>query len=743
MAYGVKYRLEFSDVLGYGKKVEILKKDYTGDVLPMVGTQEPVVIKWNSKNDFYSPIIGSRCQLNLMVTDTVQYDDFYKFDEREYKVKVSFSKSISQAYADRITEDGGFYESLECIDEFLGQFYDDATFYENRVLSDDEYSPKVESLNCIYTNINVNRVNVWETYWVGWLVVDRFKEQMVSTPYKVSFNAFDGLGSLSDYDAPLSANDDVDESAAIYDYERIKLILDNLDLDLDVYYINDLTQVTSTLSIPPVNVYTKFPGQKTIPNYKFELTDNLDLFTAKEQLEFLMKTYNMRIYQSLGKWFIVENSNVFDVRVKDKIKELNIAGTPPDNIRELINLKLRGGDTEFLEAEKYNYLGVSQGNENVSTLRVAPKALVPISNNLSREYLQPIESVTREFSTTQLDRTYFNSNAGFEYGLNGWNVTLSRAILSTDVNTKQGAKSIYLDAPTNFGGLICIGTTRTDGVQNLVLNDAKFGFSFFVDADDKANYNINYSIISTRIGSGIEPQFLYWNSETKEWQTAQQINSISSNEVNSWVDYSQSLKSPSSNGLDIDTNTREIRFYIYNTTTTDSDYNTTYFDNVGIYQERSEFYLTNPETLNVSKDLKIKTKRASGSTGYSTVKKFESIYYPYKKPANDDRWLRTRDRNFPSGTTDTLGFLTNLVSQNIMNDYRSYVTRYTGSFRSLNPTPLSMHNRIWFDWKDVLQDEQSTIIDEMSFGVKSNKYNVTTHLPNDDTDLDVNFRIIG
>ena len=30
MAYGVKYRLEFSDVLGYGKKVEILKKDYTG-----------------------------------------------------------------------------------------------------------------------------------------------------------------------------------------------------------------------------------------------------------------------------------------------------------------------------------------------------------------------------------------------------------------------------------------------------------------------------------------------------------------------------------------------------------------------------------------------------------------------------------------------------------------------------------------------------------------------------------------
>jgi len=46
MAYGVKYRLEFSDVLGYGKKVEILKKDYTGDVLKMVGGANPVSISW-------------------------------------------------------------------------------------------------------------------------------------------------------------------------------------------------------------------------------------------------------------------------------------------------------------------------------------------------------------------------------------------------------------------------------------------------------------------------------------------------------------------------------------------------------------------------------------------------------------------------------------------------------------------------------------------------------------------------
>ena len=122
MAYGVKYELIFSDVLGYPKKVEILKKDYTGEVLPMIGGAEPVTIKWNSKDDFYKPLIGSQCTLDLIVTDQIQYDDFYKFDEREYKVKISYSESISKSYSDRVLADDGIFESLECIDSSMDYF---------------------------------------------------------------------------------------------------------------------------------------------------------------------------------------------------------------------------------------------------------------------------------------------------------------------------------------------------------------------------------------------------------------------------------------------------------------------------------------------------------------------------------------------------------------------------------------------------------------------------------------------
>lgn len=140
MAYNVKYRLEFSDVKGNGRKVEILKDGYIGSVLPMIGTAEPVVIDWKSKDDFYEYIIGSTCTLNLMVTDTVSYDDFYLFDEREYKIRVSYKDDL----------------------------------------------------------------DAYQTYWEGFVVVDAFKEAINTTPYTISLKATDGLGTLKAFDAPTS-----------------------------------------------------------------------------------------------------------------------------------------------------------------------------------------------------------------------------------------------------------------------------------------------------------------------------------------------------------------------------------------------------------------------------------------------------------------------------------------------------------------------------------------------------------
>ena len=97
MAYGVKYELDFSDIKGNARSVQILKKDYTGDVNSIVGTDNPVIIKYTNDDDFYNPIIGSSCVLNLKTTDTISYDEFTNFDEREYKVRVNVGVEDPQA----------------------------------------------------------------------------------------------------------------------------------------------------------------------------------------------------------------------------------------------------------------------------------------------------------------------------------------------------------------------------------------------------------------------------------------------------------------------------------------------------------------------------------------------------------------------------------------------------------------------------------------------------------------------
>lgn len=168
MAYNVKYRLEFSDVKGNGRKVEILKNSYIGSVLPMIGAAEPVVIDWNSKDDFYEYIVGSTCTLNLMVTDTVSYDDFYLFDEREYKIRVSYKDAL----------------------------------------------------------------DAYQTYWEGFIVIDAFKEAINTTPYSISLKATDGLGTLKAFDAPTSNTSSQGTTDSAFHYLRSILNQTSLGFDI-------------------------------------------------------------------------------------------------------------------------------------------------------------------------------------------------------------------------------------------------------------------------------------------------------------------------------------------------------------------------------------------------------------------------------------------------------------------------------------------------------------------------------
>lgn len=729
MAYGVKYRLIFSDVLGFGKKVEILKKDYTGEVLPIIGGADPVTIKWNSKDDFYSPIIGSQCTLNLMVTDNVQYDEFYKFDEREYKVKISYSKSIPQAYADRVLADGGIYESLECITDLTGNFYTDSTYYENRVNIDGGI---VESIDCVSESINDNTFYIWEDYWVGWLVVDRFIEKMTTTPYSIRFNAFDGLGTLSNYDAPLSEYNQSPIYLGLTDLQRIYKILDNLDLDLDIVFLNDLYFLEPDDS----GETNKFPNSVTFEKENSELNNGLGLYTAKKQLELLLSLYNMRIYQSFGKWYVVQVTNNFDTSVKNKIVELNYFDNAPQNIRELITLRLKSLHNEFILSNRFDYTGNFIGDENIATVYNVPTQMIPLKNNLTREYLQPLQSVTKVLKTTQFDKSFYNSNPGFEYDLNGWTVTSNRAIIANNEFDLSGAKSIYLNASTT-GDLECISSNQPSQlIWNSVFSDIKYIFSFYIDSTVfNLGMNVRFQIYSQ--GQNQSVPDLYFNSDANKWQSAAIINSIENFKNNQFVNISKTLKSPFDDGFGAENDRRYLQIKIFNTTPgqTGTGYIRTYFDNVGFSQDSSIFgsFSNNKQSGETS----VIASRTTNNL-FSSNKSIDSILAP--GIGSISHWFRSRDKFLFQGE-NRYNTISNISNQSIMNDFRDFCVRYSGTFRAKTATPLSMINKLWFNWSNTLEDEEASILDEIKYSVKSGEYDVKLHTPNNDNDLTINTRI--
>lgn len=677
MAYGVKYRLEFSDVLGYGKKIEILKKDYTGSVYDMIGSGDPVKISWQSSDDFYKPIIGSKCEISLFVTDTNTYDDFYKFDEREYKVVVYYAQTQSDAYYERVYNDGGQVESIECVEGTIDNF---------------------------------TSTDVWAEYWSGFLVVDRYKERMTTTPFGVKFNAYDGLGTLSNYNAPLGYNNN-NAPTTKTNITRISEILQNLDLDLDIYISTDIKYRT----FGPV-VTTDYENLTTL-NFGFdELKGDYDLMTAKEQLEILLRQYNLRIYQSLNRWYIVEATNNYDYFVKDIVFNEVQRGSVPTGIRNKITDQLNNTKNEYIEFRKYNYLGVYDTTQRFDILYDNNIDLKATNNDLTREYLQPVSKVITDGKYPKSKNAYYN--AGFEYGDYGFTIlddgTNPYAEIATDEVSFKGRRSLKF---TSFSGagLQFKFVTETFNPQEINYSDfscsIKYFFSILNTQNTTASATFQYQLFTILNGAG-----RFWDNEQKQFTSTTVINQATTTSPNRWIDLSINL---SDSGIPSNSETSAtLQLSIFNTICSDSDYDTTYFDNLEIVQKKAS-----PEEAN--QKFIAKLTNAGTNTSSKTITRIPDQNYGY---------FRTRDSFPDSSFKQNMKTLISIDNQNIANDYREYVSRYTGSFRNNNTKPMSIHNKVWFYWNGIETDPQSTIIDGLVYSVKNAQYKITSHLPNDDDD---------
>jgi len=278
--YGVKYELKFSDNRGHKRTLEILKKDYEGDILPIIGTDSPAIIRYENQDDFYNPIIGSSCDINLKVTDNITYDEFSNFDEREYKIRI-----LAGQEDDTITLDSPLWE--------------------------------VANTNWNETETLWAKGDVFEVYWEGFLIFDNYIEQLISSPYDLKLVAIDNLGTLDSYNTPygqietedggnikVASGDQNNYDSAFY---YIKEILKLTGLDFDIYIQNNIRRkIFNVVNNQSLTIF------HDIYINEFGLTEDFVRRNAKEVLKELLRVTNSRIFQANASWYIISNHNYYD-----------------------------------------------------------------------------------------------------------------------------------------------------------------------------------------------------------------------------------------------------------------------------------------------------------------------------------------------------------------------------------------------------------------------------------------------
>ena len=319
MAYGIKYELFFSDLEGKKFKIEILEKGYITDpfglgIQPfqLIGTDSPCEIIWDADNDIYSPIIGSRCVLNLFVTDGFNYDEFQKSDERQYKVKLLEYASYGSDYND---------EELpwEGVDQNWDGKIGAAIFY-----------------NAI---------------WEGFLLNDGYKEAVITKPFPITLEAYDGLGTISGFKTPFdNADADADENLFYY----LRRVLEYTGHEFDIYIGNDIRKNGGAAND------TIFHD---IQVSKYALSNqNLVFRDAKDILIAILKITNSRIFQSYARWYVISNSSLIDNRVTQ--------GVAPSGGDSII-VPIQPIPNPVYGSPSVNILGVSPMIDNTSYALVA------------------------------------------------------------------------------------------------------------------------------------------------------------------------------------------------------------------------------------------------------------------------------------------------------------------------------------------------------------------------------------
>lgn len=404
---------------------------------------------------------------------------------------------------------------------------------------------------------------------------------------------------------------------------------------------------------------------------------------------------------------------------------------------------IRNYQTDYLRQgkEQINYKVFDSSGTYVETvdeniLVNCPSDLVPLNKNLVKLYEKPM--LETKFTTELASLNYINQNGQFLYDGDGWTLgtsglghTAPEIIEANDYTVKPLSGNKYVRA--NGTGVADL-MIKTDISENTVRQGypIQFGFSYYLEDNNAAitgkyRYDIRAKIDAS--GNGTTDRIYNFDSNQWETDTGQTYKfSILNDVTGKWVGFNKVIEPFF---YDSDENDKGIEISIsFPNNVALGDI--TYIDNF-VIGEKIDF--------NFAKMTAIR-KRFSYDGGFTG--KYETRNIMSNELKDDDNFVGQIEGTFERPRDTNPKTLEAIITQEIMNDSRDYMTKYEGTFRNINNTNVGLHNKLWIDFgTNLLQEPVSCYLDSLKFDVKAGQYDIRMHTPNQDDDVLSTYKVIA
>lgn len=414
--------------------------------------------------------------------------------------------------------------------------------------------------------------------------------------------------------------------------------------------------------------------------------------------------------------------------------------------RTVQNELLTSTEQELVDYNVYDKDGTFKRTEEKDVLIISPNQMIPLDRSMTVEYLRPLNKV--ELSSKLDSRNIVNNNPSFNYGAYRMNqgdgsiVTKTTVLGDTSFTSPrppltgercwQSGGSVHKahDSIVTSDIQLVIATLEDNCLVNNN-NDFEVGFSYYISNTQSYDYAIPVTITITDDSSNV----YRYNFDTNSFSSAgasltlDHVHLIKGSKIDQWQNFSKKIEAHPVNNQKLNKIRFSVMKPIYNLSDGNTNHNQMLVDNI---------FVSN--TLDYGSEvLTIRERNDDNFTGI-----YEQKGRLISEELDDTLYDNAIDLGVKSRLRDTtvVSKMEELVTQEILNDYREYVKRYEGKFHNgnLDPIPVALHNKIWFKFNDLTEDV-TAYIDSMTYNIKRNEYDLVTHIPNQDDDLTSTYQV--